>query len=191
MSEQVVYVMFDKETGKVTSIGNEYDGISSYIGVPLSKVTSLIDGTESKSNYVVQYNPKLKSLELANKFEHTDESLGVKDFIYELPTEDLSDPDIIVIQDIPNTCWKVQIGKELKSNLRTKGASLNSNLLFSVTAKEDPNILYKTLFVEFNRVASDNYYIIPFSMPFETTNEEISIYTARRFDTYQFKRIYE
>jgi hypothetical protein len=191
MPEQIMFVMFDKDTGTVHSIGNEYDGVSSYIGVPLSKVSSIIEGKEPKFNYVVQYNPKTKDLEFVNKFEHTDESLGVKDFIFELTEDALIDPDIIVIQDIPNTCWKIQIGKELKKNLRTNGASLNANLLFSVTAKGDPNILYKTLFVEFNRVASDNYYIIPFSMPFETTDEAISVYTARRFDTYQFKRIYE
>jgi hypothetical protein len=45
--------------------------------------------------------------------------------------------------------------------------------------------------VHIGKTLSDNYCIVPFDMPFELTDSSISIYTSRRFDTYQFKRIFD
>lgn len=188
MSDELAYVFFNKDTGNVIGISNIPDPAFDYIQVENSLVVPVLQGSEPITNYVVQYNPKIKSLEFASRFEYVLDAFLVKDFIYEIPEQELEDPDILIEQDIPNTCWKVQVGKEFKKNLKSKGASLNANLMFSITAKHDPNILYKTLFVDFNKAVTDNYYILPFSMPFETTDQPVSIYTARRFDTYQFRR---
>jgi hypothetical protein len=191
MPEQIMYVSFEKDTGRILSISNERDDNANIIEVPLSEVKTLIEGKEPFSNYAVEYNAKTKTLEFANRFEHVFDHFSVNDFIYELPEEDIKDPDILLIQDVPNTCWKVQIGKDLKQNLRSRGVSLNTGMMFSITSKADPNVLYKTLSVHFGTVVNDNYCIIPFSMPFETEQESISVYTSRRFDTYQFKRIFD
>ena len=183
-----MYVQFEKDSGKIIRIGPSKDGDNT-IEVPLSMVNNLIEGKEKFKDYKVEYNSKTKTLELISIHEHILDQLTVNEFIYEIPVSDIKEPDITVIQDIPNTCWKIQIGKELKHNIRSKGVTLNSNMLFSITAKGDPNVLYKTLSVHFGTVVNDNYFIAPFNMPFETTEEPISIYTPRRFDTYQFKRI--
>ena len=192
MSEVMQYVGFNKETGKIVSIGNDNTRTDvNYIQVPLSDVILIKQGVESQDNYHVRYNTKTKDLELASKSEDMFDASFVNDFIYELPVAEIEDPDIRIIQDVPNTCWKIEIGKTLKKNIREKGIRLNASMLFSITAKGDPNILYKTLIVQAGQAVSDNYSIVPFSMPFEMTSEPISIYTARKFDTYQFKRIYE
>jgi len=191
MSEQMMFVSFDKDTGDITSIGNEVDETSSYITVPLSDVINILDGVEPSTNYIVQFDPKTKNLEFVSRFEFVYDNCSVNELIYEVPEEVSEDPDILLIQDTPNTCWKVQIGKKFKNNLKSKGVSLNANIMFSITEKNDPNVLYKTLFVDFGQAVDDNYYIIPFTMPFEETNLPISVYTSKRFDTYQFKRIYE
>lgn len=188
MVEKIMYVQFEKDSGKILRIGPSNSGDNT-IEAPLSKVVNLLEGKESFKDYKVEYNSKSKSLELICVYDHIFEQLTVNEFIYEIPTDNLIEPDITVIQDIPNTCWKIQIGKELKRNIRSKGVTFNSNMLFSITAKGDPNVLYKTLSVHFGKVVNDNYFIAPFDMPFETTEEPISVYTPRRFDTYQFKRI--
>ena len=126
-----------------------------------------------------------------SKFEHVLDAFTVKDTIYEIPTLDVGDADLTVTQDVPNSCWKVELGKTFKQNLRSKGVSLNANVMLSVTEKNDPNILYKTLFVDFNRLVNENYFILPFTMEFENVDTPVSVYTSKRFDTYQFKRIYE
>lgn len=186
----VAYVIFDKDTGEITGVTNETSIESSYLQVPLADVKTLINGEELLSNYHVQYNPKIKELEFQSKHEYVLDALTVKDFIYELPQGGNIDADVQVIQDIPNTCWKVKLGKSLRSNIKTKGINLNANFLFSITKKGDPNILYKTLNVHIGQTVSDNYCIIPFTMPFETTDTPISVYTSRRFDTYQLTRIF-
>lgn len=191
MFDQLMYVGFNKDNGDIISIGNEVPEEVSYVTVPVSNVLTVLNGLEPMRNYVVQFNPKTKSLEFVSRFEYVHDIYSVNELIYQIPEQMIEDPDVLLIQDIPNTCWKIQIGKEFKKNLKSKGASLNANIMFSITEKNDPNILYKTLFVDFAKAVNDNYYIIPFSMPFETVDTPISVYTSKRFDTYQFKRIYE
>lgn len=190
MSEKIMYVSFEKDTGKIKNISNEKDESANIIEVLLPEVVGLIEGKEPFSAYAVEYNAKTKSLEFVNKFEHVLDHFSVNDFIYEMPESDTNDPDILLIQDVPNTCWKIKIGDDLRKNLRSKGVRLNQGMMFSITAKGDPNVLYKTLSVHFGTVVNDNYCIVPFSMPFEEEREAISVYTSRRFDTYQFKRIF-
>lgn len=190
MSEKIMFVSFEKDTGKILSISNEKTDDANIIEVPLSDVVTLIEGKESFKDYAVEYNAKTKSLDFVNKFEHVLDHYSVNDFIYEMPEDDCEDPDIMLIQDVPNTCWKIKIGDDLRKNLRAKGVKLNQGMLFSITAKGDPNVLYKTLSAHFGTVVNDNYFIVPFSMPFEEEHEQISVYTSRRFDTYQFKRIF-
>ena len=191
MSEKIMYVSFQRDTGKILSISNEKDETANVLEVPLSEVKGLVEGIESFNSYSVEYNAKTKSLDLINKFEHTLDHFSVNDFIYEMPEDDIKDADIVLIQDIPNTCWKIKMGNDLKKNLKSKGVRLNQGMLFSITEKGDPNVLYKTLSVHFGTVVNDNYYIVPFSMPFEETDQPISVYTSRRFDTYKLERIYE
>ena len=186
----MMFIKFEKDTGKILRIGPSQNGDENTIQVPLSDVISLVEGKERFRDYKVEYNTKTKMLELMSIHDQFMDQSSVNDFIYEIPTDEIEDPDILVIQDVPNTCWKIQIGKELKKNIRSKGVTLNSNILFSITAKGDPNVLYKTLSAHFGTMVGDNYFIAPFDMPFEHTQEPISIYTSRRLDTYRFKRIF-
>jgi hypothetical protein len=186
---KLAYVIFNKDSGEIISVGNEASEADSYIQVPLVDVLTIIRGDERATNYHVQYNPKTKELEFQSKHEFTLDSTTVKDFIYELPQDSIDDADVQVIQDIPNSCWKIKLGDSLKSNIKNKGINLNARFLFSITKKGDPNILYKTLNVHMGQTVSDNYCIIPFDMSFETTSLPISVYTSRRFDTYQLTRI--
>lgn len=186
---KIAYVIFNKDSGEIESISNDVTNEDTYIQVPLADVLSLKTGVEDISNYHVQYNPKNKELELKSKYEFALDALTVNDSIYELPEILIDDADVQVIQDIPNTCWKIKLGNSIRDNIKRKGINLNANFLFSVTKKGDPNILYKTLSVHIGKTVADNYCIVPFDMPFETTKIPVSVYTARKFDTYQLTRI--
>jgi len=48
---------------------------------------------------------------------------------------------------------------------------------FSITKKYDPNVLYRVLKFKNNNT-------IPFEMDFEFDNEEVSVYTIRKFSAY-------
>lgn len=190
MSEKIAYIVFNKDTGEITGIRNNVTDQDTYIQVPLKDVLSLKKGKESKKNYIVQYNPKTKNLELQSKFDQSFDAASVDDIIYEIPENSTEDADIQIVQDIPNTCWKIKVGNTLKKNIKSKGINLNATMMFSITEKGDPNILYKTLSAHVGQTLDDNYYIIPFSMPFEETLTSLSIYTVRRFDSYNLTRIF-
>ena len=190
MSEKMMYVKFDKETGSILGIkGKEYPGENS-MPVPLEQVRKLIDGEELTDDYEVRYEPKLKRLEFGHRRITSVKGDHINDFIYEVPTKNGKSPDILIVQDVKNTCWKVHMGCALGDSLRQKGVSINDTMMLSITAKGDPNVLYKTLFVELGEVVRNNYVVLPFTMPFEHTEQPISVYTSRKFDTYQFKRIF-
>ena len=184
------YVEFNADNGELISVRSSLpDGTNSFIEVPFEKIKSLKDGIETFNQYVVEYNGKTKALELKYKNEIEFNNFSVKEFIYQIPLTNIDDADITVIQDIDNTCWKILIGKEFKKSLRDKGIALNSTLYFSVTAKNDPNILYKLMSCNFAQSVKQNYFVIPFTEKFEYELSNISVYTVRLFDTYCFKRI--
>lgn len=188
MSESIMHVIFEKDSGKILGFSPKAEHKNS-IPVPLSEVLGLLEGKEKKKNYRVEYNAKTKQLELCDQHRENFDGSSVNDFIYEIPEDYIEDADITIEQDIPNTCWKIKLGNQLKKNLQKKGIKLNTTLSFSITAKHDPNILYKTLSIDFSRVFNDNYAVVDFDMSFEQEKESISVFTSRRFDTYQFKRI--
>lgn len=185
-----MYVIFQKDTGKVLGISSKSAAENS-IPVDLDKVLGILKGTDSKKNYRVEYNAKQKQLELIDLHQENFDGSSVNDFIYEIPEDIIEDADITIEQDIPNTCWKIMLGKSLKRNLKLKGVRLNSILKFSITAKHDPNILFKTLAVDFSQVFNKSSVILPFDSDFEFLDLPLSIFTARKFDSYQFKRIFD
>ncbi len=189
MSEKMMYVRFEKETGDVLGISGREPAHETSIPVPLADVMPILDGIETADSFEVKYNPKTKQFEFASRYDTKVDGDSVNDFIYEVPEEDVEDPDILIVQDIPNTCWKIFIGKTLLSNLRNKGVNISHKMMLSITDKGDPNILYKTLFVDVGQVIRDNYVVLPMTTITEIDPHPISIFTSRRFDTYQFKRI--
>jgi hypothetical protein len=188
MPEAIMYVNFEDKTGKVIGISPKQDKDNS-IPVELSEITALLDGKEPRRNYRVEYNAKTKQLELQHKFIQTFDGSDVNDFIYEIPENKENDPDILIEHNIFEKCWKIKIGSRLKNNLRKNNVGLNQVLYFAVTKKHDPNILYKTLSVDFSEAFSDNYAVLPFTADFEYKDIPLSVFTARKFDTYQLKRV--
>jgi len=188
MSSDVMYVQFKQDTGEITGISPRSNANHHDIQVGLEEVSAILEGRERKRNYRVEYEPRKKKLALVNQHEKQFDGASVRDFIYELPEVEQDDVDICVFQDTTNCCWKILLGNALQKNLKKQGLRLNKQLSFSVTAKHDPNILYKTLFVDFSQIVRDNYAVIPFTMEFEETNSDISIFTAKMFDSYSFQR---
>lgn len=184
-----MFVKFIEETGKVVGVGPRKDPNFNCLEVDLDQVKDIIEGRDSKKNYIIQYNAKSRDLELVNIHEQIFDGASVNDFIYEIPQINIIDPDILVIQNQKQNFWKIQTGKELQNKLKSKGIRLNTTLDFSVTAKHDPNVLYKTFSIDFSRILDENQAKIEFDMPFEYKKQDVSVFTARRFDSYQFLRI--
>jgi hypothetical protein len=184
-----MFVKYLEDSGQIIGISPRDDLNHHSIKVDFEEVKNLIEGKESKRNYRVEYNPKKKDLELIHIHEQSFDGSSVRDFIYEIPEIEQKDPDLLIIQDQKNTCWRIKLGNELQQKLKSKGIRLNSILDFSITALHDPNVLYKTFSVDFSNIFQDNEVLVDFSMAFEETDQPVSVFTAKRFDTYQFKRV--
>lgn len=185
--ENLQYVYFDIETGNVLQITNEKinDNNLSYIIVSTEDVETIISGEESFESCAVVYNTKLKLYELQrNTIEQP--VYNVNDLIYEI-TGSVKNPDIQVIQDLKNTCWKFLISKDLRANLVDNKVSLKVNLGFSITQKNNPNVLYKTLTFPFSQLVNDYYVVLDFKNNFEFNGDPISLYTIKRFDSYSYE----
>ena len=89
------------------------------------------------------------------------------------------DYDIIVRQNTQDKVWDMVINPYTKKFLKNS----NEILHFSITSKYDPNILYRSL--EFNvGELIEKSAVIPFMYDIESSAENVSIYTAKYFDSY-------
>jgi|TARA_B100001013_G_C24479918_1_gene390852 hypothetical protein len=183
------YVIFNPDTGEVLSLPNVKPTEGSFIKVEPTSVEGILKGLEQLSHYCVEYSKRKKQYELKSRLLDEIDSYNVNDLIYEVPTRKTSNADLTITQNIKDTCWKVCIGGNLKVNLLSQKVSFNNKLSFSVTRKNDPNILYKTLRFDFSKLENSKYLILPFTEDFEFLGEPVSIYTMKRFDKYALEVI--
>ena len=92
--------------------------------------------------------------------------------------------DIIVQQNISNSSWNIVLNPYTKKFLVSSGYAPTDILYLSVTAKYDPNILYRSLEFKVADLLSDITSIIPFTLDAESVPQNVSIYTAKYFDSY-------
>jgi len=187
------YVFFDQE-GDIVQVGSDVYSPYDKIQIPIDNVTGIMSGKERMSDYTVLYNPLDEEYELHKKNKVTNEDILTSN-LYEIPIKKVEietakpiDEDLLIIQNIREKCWKVKISnKEIDRLFKINPAGKQIHL--SVTARHDPNILYKRLVINSKELIHKGYVVLPFHDSFEFTNIDISIFTAKIFDTYCFERI--
>ena len=92
--------------------------------------------------------------------------------------------DIIVQQNTLSKSWSLSLNPYTKKFLQTSGYRSDETLYFSVTAKYDPNVLYRSLEFTVGDLLSDASSVIPFIFESEADSKDVSIYTAKYFDSY-------
>tara|TARA_B110000503_G_scaffold143541_1_gene245680 strand:- start:728 stop:2011 length:1284 start_codon:yes stop_codon:yes gene_type:complete len=102
--------------------------------------------------------------------------------LYQLHTE--KNYDIIVKQDTLEKCWKILLNPHTKKFLINSGHTPNEILYFSVTSKYDPNILYRSIEFSVGELMSDITSVVPFKYESENNATDVSIYTAKYFESY-------
>lgn len=95
-----------------------------------------------------------------------------------------SEIDCYVIQDNTNNFWSFSLGEICKKELKPKKENLDNILIFSITSKEDPNLLYRYFQINLKDLFYKNAITFEFQFDFEFENEEVSIYTSKHFRTY-------
>jgi hypothetical protein len=101
--------------------------------------------------------------------------------LYQLETS--KDYDIIVKQNTIDKTWCMTLNPYTKKFLKSSGHLANEKLYFSVTSKYEPNILYRSLEFSIGDLVTESP-IIPFIYESENSVDNVSIYTAKYFDSY-------
>ena len=89
--------------------------------------------------------------------------------------------DIIITQDKPSELWTLALNPATLKFLQMTNYDHDDVLYFSITAKHDPNILYRALKVSMSEL--NKIHVIPFEFENEK-NKDVSLYTAKYFDSY-------
>jgi hypothetical protein len=88
--------------------------------------------------------------------------------------------DIIVTQDKKQKLWTLELNPATLTYMQLTRSDLNDVLYFSITAKHDPNILYKSLKLPMS--SFEKNLVIPFD--YDSEMDDVSLYTAKYFDSY-------
>jgi len=92
--------------------------------------------------------------------------------------------DITVLQNYDKKCWNIILNRVTRKTLLESGYKFDDRLVFSITAKYDPNILYRTIEFTLNDLINEVYKNYPFIYDWEFNKENVSIYTPKYFETY-------
>lgn len=169
--------------GQILKIAKSAMENTDYIKVDVEELKPIIDGTSSMMDYCVEYDFLEKKYKLKN-VKAAEEEKKVTNFLHRV-ADDLVDADVKIIKDNVNKKWRLVINESLLESLKDKNIKVDPTMgFFSITKKDNPNVLYRML-------QFPDSLEIDFKNNFEFDNEEFSIYTLKKFDTYCYEEINE
>jgi len=161
---------------------------SKYNGLHVDEVTNKIT-----SFSFIEKNSKLRaeSVILTDEIEITPSShisngqkILIGKSLYQANMLDERDSDINVVQNNLLGCWEIYLGRKTKKSLELINYIGNDTLYFSVTARHDPNILYRTMEFSLTKLMNNKVQKYPYQYDWEFNREDVSVYTSKFFETY-------
>jgi len=185
------YVYYNEETGEVIKVSSRPAAAMCYnvIEVAYSQVKDLILGKQSFNDYIVEYDSALKQLAL-KKIKYEDNVTSIVDRLYNIPstnTNTNTNTDITFF--INSTSNKVTIvaNEKLRSDKHLYRLSDNIRMNFSITAKNDPNVLYENFNILLKDLLENEQMDVTKLFRYTPELSQFSIYTTKYFDTYSLE----
>jgi len=149
------YVYYHKENGKIHKISSKNipeEGFEIF-EVENKEVLPILTGERRTEEFVIFYDVSLKQIRLkAVAYDDTHKTTST--MCYQLPIvkqnneDSYLESDIVIQQDTDKGEWNIRINPHTTKFLRTSGINYTETLYFSVTAKYDPNVFYRSLEVK-------------------------------------------
>lgn len=182
------FVYYNEETGEIIKISNKKESLKhEMIEVDEYQISEIISGDKPLSKFRVEYNLELRHNALTEIFTNTN-SIKIADKFYQIPKTIKDSYDLKIIQHIKNKEWIIQLNTSL-INLRGARSLRDKKMRFSITYKNDPNILYRNFTLSLNELLEDMSLYYAFESNEEA--EEVSIYTPKYFKLYRHEVINE
>ena len=172
------YLIFDPKTGKILSLTGQKQE-SNCLEITHDKFKELRDS--SITRYRIEFNPTTTVYEVVLNNKNDDSEFLVDNLLHKVNPTD-GETDIVLEKDYTQNIWRLKFGETFSKQLIEKKVQLRFVKHFSITKKNDPHVLYRTLQFDLD---SNNYEI-----NFADIDEKLdtySIYTYKRFNSYGHK----
>lgn len=182
-------VYYNQETGNITSITTkDRPHLKTCYTTTFNEVEDFITGTKNLIDYKVVYD-----LQSANYFiAHKDDKivLDIDNLVHNITSS--NNAQLTVIKNNVDKKWQIVIDLELtyKNNI-DKAAILDETLWFSITQKNNPNILHRHFSISLQELIDCTTIDIDFLSQDESKLTNYSVYTNRRLVSYSKREINE
>ena len=183
--DPISYVYFAKESGEIHKISttNVCNDNFEIVVIPTDDLRPILTGEKRTDQFIILYDISLKQLRLQEKTADLTQYSPTA-MCYRIPMYSNTPTELIIQQDLKNKTWSIIVNKTLRQFLLQGGHNLNEIFYFSITAKYDPNIFYRSLKFTMKQLLSTEILLIPFKYDVENIESGVSIYTAKYFDNY-------
>jgi hypothetical protein len=179
---------YDKDTGEIYGISNKpllkYD---TFILIKPEEALGFLEATKRTLDYKVTYDINNSRYQLIHKKEKI--ILDVNDLVHHIVKQ--NEYQILFVKDNVNNCWKIEIDKEIREQLIDQSNLVDESLWFSITQKNNPNILYRQIELNVGDLVRAGSISFKFESQIEEKMQSYSVYTIRRFKTYSKGEINE
>ena len=181
-------VYFDKKTGQIQSITTkEKVHLDAYFSTTFNEVEEFISGTKNLIDYKVVYDLKKSNYLIVHRNEKI--VLDVDNLVHQINSAE--NAQLIVTKNNKTKSWQFYIDNKLTKQNNVNASILDETLWFSVTQKNNPNILYRHFTVSLKELTEKETIDINFDSQEELDLSSYSVYTNRRLVSYAKREINE
>ena len=188
-SDSAKFVYYHKATGEIQKISNTsfIEEGCECLEVTSDEVVDILLGKKDLSNYKIMFNLKTRGLELQENSPLR--IVRITDKLHNVPRKS-RDPDLIIKCGTKN--WTVCLSPQHQDYFRSMTSVVdNLRFSFSITKKNDPNILIDTFKIELYDLLSNPEVDISEQINIPKNMDNISIYTFKYFNNYSYEIINE
>ena len=188
-SDSAKFVYYHKATGEIQKISNTsfIEEGCECLEVTSDEVVDILLGKKDLSNYKIMFNLKTRALELQENSPL--KIVNITDKLHNVPMNS-RDPDLII--KCGTEKWTVCLSPQHQDYFRSMTSVVdNLRFSFSITKKNDPNILIDMFNIELYNLLSNPEVDISEQINIPKNMDNISIYTFKYFNNYSYEIINE
>lgn len=190
-SEQDItnFVHYTRDTGELFKVSRRSTPVDGYdnIEVMYSTVKEILSGKKRMSEFKVEYDTASKQLSLTEQTYET----ALADVTNKLHIIDsaLVDADVSIIKNIADNTLLITVSDEVRADRQLSSIADKINLHFSVTAINDPNVLYESFTCVLSELLKDDPVDMVCHFLYNSDISSISIYTTKYFNSYSIETV--
>ncbi len=170
-------VYFDKNTGNILSISNVDQDLEDFFIADTEDIRPFLNKEKDVTRHKVIYDIKTSAYVIVDKYKKLE--ADVNDNVYKILPQD--NAQVIVRYIKATKVWQINLSDNAKKELSNKKERIHQALNFSVTQKNNPNILHEYFTTTVQKLLEDAE---SFKSQSQFDLNKFSVYTNRKFQKY-------